>query len=129
MELNNKEILISKDTLLTDIQDAFNTLYPYLKIEFIQAETEKPLSRLSPNTTIAVKQAINISSPTKINFHSNRSVSDITNEFSALGLPVAVFRKSGKVWNVISVTNGWSLESQNEAGEFISTEMAVAAAK
>ena len=37
-----------------------------------------------------------------------------------------VFRKSGNIWNAISLTDSWTLESQNEAGEFISTEMSAA---
>jgi hypothetical protein len=36
-----------------------------------------------------------------------------------------VSRKSGNVWNMISVTDGWTLESQNSAGEFISSQMAL----
>jgi hypothetical protein len=33
-------------------------------------------------------------------------------------------RKSGNVWNVISVTDGWTLENQNASGQFISSVMA-----
>ncbi len=43
-----------------------------------------------------------------------------------LGLYIQVFGKSGNVWNVISFTDSWTLESHNKAAEFISAEMAAA---
>jgi hypothetical protein len=46
-----------------------------------------------------------------------------------LGVIVQVSRKSGNVWNVISITEGWTLESQNSAGEFISSEMTMPSRK
>lgn len=39
------------------------------------------------------------------------------------GLSVLVFKKQENVWNALSLTKSWTLESQN-AAEFISAEMA-----
>ena len=43
--------------------------------------------------------------------------------FGLLGLNAKISRKSGKVWNAISLTKGWTLERQNAAGEYVSEIM------
>lgn len=124
MEWNDKEILIDGHTMLNDIQKTFNLLYPYLKLEFIApANSTKSINRNNGEVNYLLQQLTNITLSKTINLQNNRTVLEICNEFQLLGLPVQVLRKSGKVWNIISVTDGWTLASQNEAGEFISSEM------
>ena len=36
------------------------------------------------------------------------------------GLSIQVFRKSGKVWLETTITDGWTLEKQNEQGRELS---------
>lgn len=127
MNSNKKEILITKDSILVDIQSAFTAFFPFLKIDFLQPNT---LSKSSKNLTVhphtALKSLSNINTPKKINIDNGRTVSEVCDDFkNALGFAVEVSRKSGNVWNVISVTEGWTLESQNAAGKFISSVMAV----
>ena len=127
---HDKEILINNDSLLLDIQDVFSAQYPFLKIEFLQTDkTEKKLKskQIDPHTSL--RQLVDVGEPRKIDINSDRTVSEISHDFqSLLGVIVRVFRKLGNFWNEISVTEGWTLESQNSAGEFISSEMSEKAA-
>lgn len=122
----SKEIVISSDSLVKDIQQQFNLLYPYLKIEFSR-KNGKPVPTAKPATaspTNKIKELTSIEAPQKVSLDQSRTVAELASDFlSKLGLSVQLFRKSGNIWNVISLTEGWTLENQNKAGEFISTEM------
>ena len=123
---NKMEILINNDRLLMDIQGEFSRRYPFLKLEFLEkdklAKTPKT-SRIDPRTSL--KKLNKTGSSQKIDINNRRTVSEISTDFAnSLDVIVQVYRKSGNVWNVISITDGWTLESQNSAGEFISLEMA-----
>lgn len=120
------EIVISGDSLIMDIQQQFSMLYPYLKIEFFKKNNKTSpsakLSAASPQNKI--KELTNLETPQKLNVGNTRTVAEIASDFyKQIGLSVLLFRKSGNIWNTISLTEGWTLENQNKAGEFISTEM------
>ena len=127
METNNKEILINKDRHLIDIQTVFTACYPFLRIEFIQIEKDvKSLKRIVIDPLTSLKQLTILDAPIKIDINKNRTVSEVSNDFEkSLRAIVQVSRKSGNVWNMISVTDNWTLQSQNTAGEYICSEMAV----
>jgi hypothetical protein len=40
------------------------------------------------------------------------------------GVAVQISRRSGNVWNVISLTNNWTLDRQNTTGAYVSSIMA-----
>ena len=126
MELDYKEILINNDSELGDIQNEFSTCYPFLKIDFFvkgNGTQSRKTIVLDPRTPL--QQLGNIT-PRKIDINRHRSVSEISNDFEEmLGVIVQVSRKSGRVWNTISVSDSWTLQSQNIAGEYISAEMAL----
>ena len=131
MEPNNKEILINKDCQLIDIQSVFTANYPFLRIEFIQIEKDaKSLKRTMIDPLTSLKQLTILDAPTKIDINKDRTVSEVSNDFEkTLRAIVQVSRKSGNVWNMISVTDSWTLQSQNTAGEYISLEMALPVAR
>lgn len=128
MDNNSKEIIITRDSIVVDIQKAFNLFYPYLKIEFsTNPKGVLSLKKHSINPQNSIGKITNLTSTFKLNVDEDRTVAEIEKECrELLGLSIQVFRKSGNVWNVISLTDGWTLESQNKAGEFISTEMSAA---
>ncbi|WP_018617442.1 hypothetical protein [Segetibacter koreensis] len=128
MDNNSKEIIITRDSIVVDIQKAFNLFYPYLKIEFSTSpKGVLSLKKHSINPQNSIGKITNLTSTLKLNVDEDRTVAEIEKECrELLGLSIQVFRKSGNVWNVISLTDGWTLESQNKAGEFISTEMSAA---
>lgn len=127
MELHKKEIIIRGESLLKDVQEAFSACYPFLMIEFyhrnrgLMATTYakiEPRTRVLPLAGIQTSHTIDISRV--------RTVSEVLSEISSLtGVTVRMCRKSGNVWNAISLTDGWTLERQNNAGEYISTLMQV----
>ena len=125
MELNNKEILINNDSLIRDIQYEFSACYPFLKIEFFATGNQPKNGRstlLDPRTSL--KRDANVS-PRKIDINRNRTVAEVSRDLQdTLGVIVKVCRKSGNVWNTISLSDSWTLQSQNIAGEYISSEMA-----
>lgn len=118
---------MTRDSHLADIQNAFNLFYPFLKIEF-STNTKGIFAfkkhKLNPETSlngIAI-----LSEPVTLNVDEDRTIAEVEVDcMELLGLSIQVFRKSGNVWNVISLTDSWTLASQNKAGEFISTEMAI----
>jgi hypothetical protein len=126
MNNNKNEILITGESVLITIQNTFTALFPFLKIEFLRPGNVTGSSRnntIDPNTSL--KNLNNINTPQKISIDDNRTVSEVCLDFeNALGLLAEVSRKSGNVWNVISVTGGWTLKNQNAAGEYISSLMA-----
>ena len=124
MEPNNNEILINKDCHLIDIQSVFTACYPFLMIEFMQIDKGVKQQRrtlIDPRTSI--EQLTNLDAPTKIDINKNRTVSEVSTDFEkTLRLIVQVSRKSGNVWNMISVTDGWTLKSvDNDDGAVLSS--------
>ncbi len=73
---------------------------------------------------ILLKQLANVN-PRNIDINRNRTVAELSRELQdILGVLVRVSRKSGNVWSTISISDSWTLQSQNIAGEYISSQMA-----
>ena len=126
METNKKEIHFNKETFLKDIQRLFNAYYPFLKIEFRQVKRYllgEPKLR-NEYYGMQVKDVSNIEEPVVVDVSDEKTINEIVRDFKTIsGTNIEVFRKSGNVWNVITLTDSWTLESQNKAGQFISSEM------
>ena len=116
---------MNDDRLLSDIQYEFQLSYPFLKIDFLKTDTDsRNLRSVTIHPGTCLKQLANLRIARKININNYRTISELSQDFeTVLGVILQVSRKSGNVWNVISVTDGWTLETQNAAGEFISSEM------
>ena len=122
--VQKKEILVNDDSLWSDLQSSFSDYYPYLKIEIIQHRhrphrnnTSSPITWLTP--IIANEACI-------IDINENKTVTDVLNDFkNMLGLVIQISRKSGNVWNIISITCEWTLKRQNAAGEFICAQLPI----
>jgi hypothetical protein len=96
-------ININTESSVKNIQVQFNSLYPFLKIEFLKSMASFINSGI-------------------ININSKRTVAEIENEFKEkIGVPIQVFRKSGNVWIETTLTDDWTLEQQNKEGEQISS--------
>jgi len=54
-----------------------------------------------------------------VDIHSDITVAELGNSFAGFGLRTEVFRKSGNVWVATLLTNSWTLQQQNNAGEEI----------
>ena len=126
METDNKKISISNDRLIRDIQHEFSACYPFLKIEFYGTGNKAKNGRSSlVDPLTSLKQLANVN-PQAIDINRNRTIAEVSQDLQGiLGVIVKVCRKSGNVWSTISLSDSWTLQSQNIAGEFISSEMAV----
>ncbi|MBA3680378.1 MAG: hypothetical protein H0W73_04305 [Bacteroidetes bacterium] len=106
------------------IQEEFNTLFPYLKIEFFS----KPHKVAGPSAKTIIKhnnktlgECRTIHNNGEITITPNLTVADLEQRFQDVyGLSLQIFRKSGKVWLETTLTDGWSLDEQNKQGEELS---------
>ena len=125
MDALKKQIQINNETFLKDIQTSFNAYYPYLKIEFLEPKKYPLEPRLkNDHYSMQVKDLSLLQNPIAIDVSNGRTIEDIIKDFKKnTGTNINVSRKSGNIWNVITLTGSWTLESQNNAGLFISSEM------
>jgi hypothetical protein len=115
------KLFIEKGSLAEDVKKIFTSCYPFLKIEFYK----KPLTNsLYKKEVIPLHlpliQQINKQSETVINIEKSKTVAELENDFSLIGLKAEIFRKSGNVWVETFLTNNWTLQQQNMEGEEIS---------
>lgn len=124
METLSAEIIFENGSLVGDIQHQFNMFYPFLRIEFLKQSGHLTGKNMKLPATHKLTDTSNTRTFCVLNVDKNRTVAQITNDcLTSLGLAVQVLRKSGNVWNLISITDGWTLENQNNAAQFISSEM------
>ena len=122
------KLFIERNSLAEDVKKAFTSCYPFLKIEFYK----KPLTNsLYKKEVIPLHlpliQQINKQSETVINIERNKTVAEVENDFSLIGLRAEIFRKSGNVWVETTLTNNWTLQQQNTEAEELSRHFATAA--
>ena len=120
-------IQIEEILKISEIQGQFSSLFPYLKLEFFKKSPQagplaikKPLINISKtlaeSRTVFKKEAITITPA--------MTVSELEKKFNEIyGLSTQVFRKSGNIWLVTTVTDKWSLEEQNRQGEIITNQV------
>lgn len=118
------KLIINDDYSLASIQQKFNTLFPFLKLEFFYKFNESGL--LAQQTVIqqSNKRLGEIRRSNElgiITITPNMSVSDLAQSFEQIyGIGIHVFRKSGKSWLRTVLTDDWSLQKQNAEGAFLS---------
>jgi hypothetical protein len=121
-------IKIEEILKISEIQEAFSSLFPFLKLEFFKKSPQAtPLTIKQPlitvNKTLAESRTINKPN-TVITITPNMTVSELERQFNdAYGLSTQVFRKSGNIWLVTTVTDKWTLEEQNRQGEIITKQV------
>lgn len=118
------KITINDHRKIFAIQEEFNKIFPYLKIEFFSKPHQSggssskklmqhPSKTLGECRTIHKKGIVTIS--------PNMTVADLEQDFADIyGLSTQVFRKSGKAWLETTLTDGWTLNKQNTQGQELS---------
>ncbi|MBL7919921.1 MAG: hypothetical protein JNJ40_06375 [Bacteroidia bacterium] len=118
------KININDNRKIFTIQEEFNTLFPYLKIEFFSKPHKvggASAKKLIKHNSKTLGECRTIHNNGEITITPSLTVSDLEQRFQDVyGLNVQVFRKSGKVWLETTVTDGWSLDEQNKQGEALS---------
>lgn len=121
------KIHIDDSRVIADVQEEFNKVFPYLKIEFFK----KPHGV----GTVSAKEDMLPSETTLGKWRSEEAEGDFsiskddtvaaveTGFQKKYGLSVQVFRKSNKVWLETSATDSWTLAEQNAQGAFMEEEV------
>ena len=124
--LNNEpmKITINDKRKIFAIQEEFNSVFPYLKLEF-HAKSHKQGGASSKKTVkggnITLGDCRTEHNKGKITIIPEMTVADLDQRFrDVYGLEARVLRKSGKLWLETTVTEGWTLEEQNKQGEALS---------
>lgn len=118
------KVTINDKRKIFAIQEEFNHLFPYLKLEFF-SKPHKPggatAKKFVKHNSKTLGECRTIHNNGKITITPQMTVSDLEQRFSDVyGLGVQVFRQSGKVWLETTVTDNWTLEEQNSQGESLS---------
>ncbi|HEX7845439.1 MAG TPA: hypothetical protein VF476_06510 [Chitinophagaceae bacterium] len=120
--LRNMFMHIAPERLIGDIQREFNTVFPFLKLEFYRPGESAflPAKRFLPP-----KYAIQNVDPTDHEGYAvvneSMTVAELEHQFLNLfGVGVQVYRKSGNLWLETTMTDNWTLQKQNEHGREIS---------
>lgn len=119
------KIQINDHRKIFAIQEEFNKMFPWLKLEFFvkphKVGGPSPKSQIiSSSKTVGECRTIHNSGTVTIT--PMMSVSELEQSFrDVYGLSVQVFRKSGKSWLETTVTDAWTLEKQNAQGKTLST--------
>jgi hypothetical protein len=117
-------LYITPTLFITEVQTAFSTQFPFLKLEFFQ---NKPTGQ--PGVSIKKPVTDNrriggVQSPITdgdLEIKDDMKVQDLEKIFrDQFGLSMQVFRRSGNVWLETTMTNNWTLRKQNEHGREIS---------
>jgi hypothetical protein len=118
------EVSINNNKKIAEIQQEFNDLFPYLKLEFFS----KP-HRLAGHSNLkfilnnskTIGECRTIQGNDEILISPSMTVNELEQGLGLnLGIGVQVFRQSGKVWLETTFTDGWTLEVQNSQGEDLS---------
>ena len=117
------EIHINDKMTILDLQQQFSNVFPFLKLEIFEiTHTSNGLSksRVHPNYKQLGACRKNHIEGT-LNFSSNDPVEKLEkNLWQQFGLSAEVFRKSGYLWIETSLSDTWTLQSQNEEGRIFS---------
>lgn len=117
------KLLINDEMPVRDLQLAFNSWFPFLKLEFFRnrslLEKMYTLNRqVPPHHTIG--QIWKKKEAAEIEINEDTRVRDLEKTFlDKFGITMQIFRKSGNLWLETTMTDGWTLKQQNEHGKEI----------
>jgi hypothetical protein len=118
------KMLIDGSRLLQDVQQEFNLAYPFLKIEFFRPHNGTAVQSSAANMLkhpMPISAARRLQKDGIMEIYDDTKVSEVENQFRDIyGLHAQVFRKSGNIWLETTMSDGWTLQRQNEHGREIS---------
>jgi hypothetical protein len=117
-------LFISADRLISETQRDFNTVYPFLKIEFFKNGNVWLHNHAAGKTVSSQKRikdaGFSQHDPGELFIHDLMKVSELEAMFGTrFGLAVQVFRRSGNIWLGTTMTDDWTLKQQNDHGQEI----------
>jgi len=122
--LPEMNLIIRPENRIQEIQMEFNTLYPYLKVEFyrpILTPGKFPNRGQRIEGYEPVRKYSKIEKPCYLALNSTRTIYEVESDFqNVFALAAEIYRKSGNNWIETSLTDQWTLEHQNREGELLS---------
>lgn len=119
------ELIINDHRKIVAIQEEFNKLFPYLKLEFFSKPHVKgggTSKKFIKHNSKTLEECRTLHNSGGITVVPGMTVAELEQNFgNVYGLGVQVFRKSGRSWLETTVTDNWTLEEQNRQGEELSS--------
>jgi len=116
---------IAPDIMVSDVLKDFNSVFPYLKLEFFnkrafEKQDFSPSSIIPHSRKLAECQAA-IVKEEDLEVNEDMKVNELEKQLKEkYGLNALVFRRSGNLWLQTSMTDHWSLQKQNQHGKELS---------
>ncbi|MEO5995944.1 MAG: hypothetical protein ABIN89_04435 [Chitinophagaceae bacterium] len=120
------ELTIDYDSTVNDVQVQFNTLYPFLKLQFLKLvpeENKDIYKKTKAIPELPVKKLRLMNNCVRISIEKKVTVAELLKNFRDIGLRVQVCRKSASQWVETSLTDDWTLERQNNEAMLLSVPM------
>ncbi|MGN7819194.1 hypothetical protein HGH92_03275 [Chitinophaga varians] len=114
------QMYISEEAMVADMQDKFQTLYPFLKLEFFskphpEGGYSPEEEKIPPETRVEEMGMRRSFGWIDISYY--RTAAEVEHDFSHIfGLNAQIFRKAGTLWLETTKTDNWTLEELNNAG-------------
>ena len=106
------------DRLVGELQEDFNSAFPFLKIEFYKKSGNVVRHSIGKSVTLAKAGLLREGTLT---IDDMMSVGELEQIFrDQFGVYVQVARKSGSLWLETTMTDKWTLRQQNEHGRELS---------
>lgn len=126
--MTEMNVTINHTMNIATVQQLFNELFPFLKIEFFEKENKAIPGTLKKRIHNISKKLFDfiISQEViaEISIHPEMTVTELEKAFTKVyKLHTQVFRKSGNIWLETTITDGWTLEEQNNQGEMLTAQM------
>ena len=114
-------LVLTKDNKIGDVQQSFNTAYPFLKLDVHSSNRlnpSLPKRTLLPSSSL---ESAGLKNGGEFDIRDDMTVGEVEQSFKNLfGLNIQVSRKAGVIWLETTKTDKWSLQKQNEHGREIS---------
>lgn len=120
-------IKIEDEQEIRFIQKQFNSMFPFLKLEFFKKphrNGEASAKALLYDNDRKIGECRLRHTEGSLEINDSMTVTELEQRFMQdYGLSVQVFRKSGSVWLETSATDAWTLRQQNEEGKDLSIKI------
>ncbi len=112
-----------RNHLISQIQEEFNKLYPYLKVVFRQqGNSANALPVTGLHSEEQIRDGVRSLLEKDIHLMDGMKVSELEDSLEQLfGQRAQVFRRSGNFWMDTQLSRGWTLKQQNDHGQDISS--------
>jgi len=114
-------MIITDLKTIKEVQQEFNSKYPFLKIEFYkEAHTTKEGSpdSMKWGSEESIESIRKVHNSGDLSIKDDQKISELeTNFLEQYGLSAQVFYKSGNLWLQTTATDEWTLKQQNDRAE------------